>query len=381
MQRLKSLAKIAPILFSALLMAPELMARTCAGNGEIVGSYGYFASRDGFFLLGATAPGSNTTSAGPLIPIAVQPTGTNAAGLIPVAVQPPGTTAAVVPSNTPWGRFFASLANNNAFSSNGRIFADGAGNLFSSDVFGGLTTNILVGNYTVSTECSIVMTLRDPFTALTGGTGTGGTGTGGTGTGVGTTTGPTVRLEGMLVDGRIEAVVTGPAGAGAIVTFVKTSQFNGCTVGSVSGNFGVLGTGMVISGGSATTTVGAGPGIGFPVTSTGTPGTGAFIYGATSPLGTPFTLLGRFTADGLGNLQIGNTLTPSPLRRTLTGSYTVNVDCTGTMRLSDPTGITRNINFVLVNEETSPVGVGPVQSLRFVFTDPGVIGSGTATLQ
>jgi hypothetical protein len=60
----------------------------------------------------------------------------------------------------------------------------------------------------------------------------------------------------------------------------------------------------------------------------------------------------------------------------------VAIDCTGTARLVDANGVVRNISFVLVNEAT-PVGTVSTgaQSLRFVFTDPGVIGSGTASPQ
>jgi len=277
----------------------------------------------------------------------------------------------VIGSNTPWGALFAGLANRNIFAGNGRLFADGAGNLYASDVFGGLITNTHVGSYTVNPECSITMTLNDPFTATGSGT------TSGTGT---TAVGQTVTLEGELIDGRIEAVVTGANAAGGLVTFVKTSQFNGCTTGTVAGTFGVVGSGMVLNGFQGTT-----PFTGTPVGPLPTPGIAAFRYGATSTLGTPFNLLGRFTADGLGNLLPENVGLPSPLRRTLTGSYSVNVDCTGIMRLTDAAGITRNVRFVLVNE-TAPVGTSSfgttgIQSLRFVFNDPGVIGSGIASVQ
>jgi len=64
--------------------------------------------------------------------------------------------------------------------------------------------------------------------------------------------------------------------------------------------------------------------------------------------------------------------------------YTVNVDCTGTANLIDTTGVTRNISFVLLNETTvsaGTVGSTSQQSMRFIFTDPGVIGSGSAELQ
>jgi hypothetical protein len=55
------------------------------------------------------------------------------------------------------------------------------------------------------------------------------------------------------------------------------------------------------------------------------------------------------------------------------------VDCTGTARLVDSSGVTRNIGFVLVNEAASIQNVD--QAIRFVFTDPGVIGEGSASQQ
>jgi hypothetical protein len=221
------------------------------------------------------------------------------------------------------------------------LFADGAGNLYSSDVAGGLIANNLVGTYTVASDCSITMTLRDITTTQT----------------IGVTPGATVTLEGELVDGRIEAVVTGPGSAGAIVTFVKSYQFNGCSNSSLSGGFSLLGTGVLLP--SATGTGSS--------TATGS----AFAFGAQGTLGTPFTILGRLLPDGSGHFfSDAGTLIPS--KRTLTGTYTVNVDCTGTAQWSDASGSTRNVAFVLFTG---------TPSFHFVFTDPGVIGGGTATQQ
>src|SRR5262249_3865174 len=125
------------VLLGAALLAPMLEARTCSGNGDVIGSYGFIGSRNGYFLVGATAPGS--TSAGPLIP---------------VPATPPGSTpaATVTGSNTPFGNLFAGLANYNAFAAVGRIFADGMGNLYAAPTAGGLTMNTLVGTYTVTSD-------------------------------------------------------------------------------------------------------------------------------------------------------------------------------------------------------------------------------------
>src|SRR5260370_32831365 len=144
-------ASVAILATGLLARSLEAQGRLCSGNGDVVGSFGVLASRSDFFLLGATQAATNTPSGlGPMIP---------------VAVTPPGTTGATAPfagSNTGVGRLLTGLQNPNVFSSIGRAFADGMGNLYSSPT-AGLMTNIQVGSYTVTTSCSITVTLTDPF--------------------------------------------------------------------------------------------------------------------------------------------------------------------------------------------------------------------------
>jgi hypothetical protein len=314
--------------------------------------------------MGATPPGT-TIGGGIGGGIGVTPPGTNVSGpLIPLGTTPPGTTGAV--GTNPWSRFVANLVVNGAFNAAGRIFADGAGNLYASAEGAALLTNTLVGTYTVNTDCSLTMSLRDPFPATAGGV-------------VTTTGGPTVTLEGLIIDGRIEAVMTNPNAAGATITFVKTSQFNACSNTNLTGTYGLVGSGAIVPG---AVTPAATTGVGIGTATTG----GSIATGTLTTLGTAFNILGRFNADGNGVFlpDLTTVTTTSTVRRTIVGTYTVNIDCTGTARLVDSTtGATRNISFVLVNE-TAPVGTvatASQQSLRFVFTDPGVIGGGTAALQ
>jgi len=265
------------------------------------------------------------------------------------------TPTTVTGSNTPFGRFVTGLANNGILSVNGRIYFDGVGGVYAASNSGSLLLNTLAGSYTVSTDCSIKITLNDAFVSTTGAT---------------TTTMPTVSLEGEVTDNRIDAVVSGANAAGASVTFVRTAQANSCSNANVQGNYSVTGSGF----GAATTSSG---GTTTPTT------TGAFSSGATNSLGTPFNLLGRFTADGNGNLVADQAFSPSPLKRTLTGTYTVNVDCTGTAMFVDNAGVTRTASFVLVNDSARCVS-GPNTanpSLQFVFTDAGFTGNGMATRQ
>lgn len=338
MTRAKQFTVLVAALVTAAFQTPSLQARTCSGNADVLGSYGYFGSRGGVFLIGATPPG--TTAAGS--PILTIPTG---------ATNPPGT---VTGSNTPFGRFVTGLANNGAVSANGRISFDGTGSLYATATTGGLLLNTLAGTYTVSSDCSIKISLNDPFVSTSASTGS---------------SGATVTLEGEVIDNRIEAVVTGPNAAGATVTFVRTTQFNSCSNANVLGNYSIVGNGFGLTSSSTGGT-------------TTPPTPGAFSTGAAGTVGAPFNLLGRFVADGSGNLVADSSLTPSPLKRTLTGTYTVNVDCTGTAMLVDSGGITRNVNFVIQNDNRCVSGPNSGnQSLQFVFTDTGFIGNGTASKQ
>jgi hypothetical protein len=100
---------------------------------------------------------------------------------------------------------------------------------------------------------------------------------------------------------------------------------------------------------------------------------GAYASGATGTLGTPFNILGRVVADGNGNFLNDTAGAISPLTANLTGTYTVNADCTGTGRLVDQNNIGRNVSFVIgAASQTSAAS----QQVQFVFSDPGVFGFG-----
>ena len=353
------------LLAASALLAPALQARQCSGNGDIVGPFGFTASRSGFYLLGATAA---TSSSGSGI-------------LIPVPVTPPGTTGSVasfVGSNTNIGNLLTGLVNSRAFSAVGRIFADGAGNLYASPTVG-LISNIQAGTYTVSASCSITMTLTDPFIAnastLT------------------TTPGLPVTLTGYISSNGAELDMFGSNGA--TVTFLK--QSGNCNNSSLNGDFTISGTGFYFpsAGNGLTTTVGqpavtpsgttTGPCVNGTATTSGSGCIGAFTTGATGALGTPFSLLARFVADGNGVLTTDFSGQQST-GQNVTGIYSVNADCTGTAHVVDAAGITRNISFVLVNQAAQcSLGASSQssgrQALEFVFSDPGVMGGGIAQLQ
>jgi hypothetical protein len=176
---------------------------------------------------------------------------------------------------------------------------------------------------------------------------------------------------------------------------VVFTDIGSCNNGSLSGNYTVSGNGFYVPGasnglivpGSTTGVVNQLPNPTATCMFNGSPGTGscsgAFTFGATGTLGTPFSLLGRFVADGNGNLVTDLSGQQSPQGMSLTGTYTVSADCTGTGRLIDSNNIARDILFVLVNQ--GPQGSGSQssvgQALGFVFNDTGVLGGGSAQLQ
>jgi hypothetical protein len=402
------------LLAGSALLVPALEARQCSGNGDVVGSYGFTGSRSGFYLLGATAAGANSpTGLGPMIPVPVQPAGTAGNTGTTGTVT---TSATFVGSNTAIGNLLTGLGNPNVFSSVGRVFADGMGNLYASPTTG-LMSNVLAGSYNVTTSCSITMTLTDPFLTSS---------TAGAVTNTGAGTGNSFTLNGYVTGTGNELDMYGSNGA--VVTFLKTSQGGNCNNSSLSGTFTATGQGfytasagnglttMGSTGGTTGTTTGVGTtttgpmaacmigttastGTGTSVssgtgTSTGTGTgtgqtaacTGAFTSGATGTLGTPFTLLARFVADGAGNLTTDSSGLAATSAQGITGSYSVNTDCTGTAHLVDEAGIARNISFILVNQAAQCyIGAAPQssarQELEFVFSDPGVMGGGVAQLQ
>src|SRR5262245_13502507 len=119
------------ILGGVLAMAPALQARTCSGNADLLGGYGWIGSRSAAFV--ATTP-----------------------------------VAAINGSATQIGALTAGAANSAAFASVGRVYLDGNGGIFSTST--PLTTLQQVGSYTVNSDCTVSATLTDTF-ATPGGAG------------------------------------------------------------------------------------------------------------------------------------------------------------------------------------------------------------------
>lgn len=318
MREMSKLTRISTIILGgALAMVPALQARTCGGNSDVIGSFGWMAVRAPEFVPTAVTPPATTSSS----------TTTTATASSPLAG-----------SNTPIGLLTAGAANSAAFASVGRAFLDGNGGVFAGSTPGGSV--ISVGTYTVNGDCTISATITDTF-ATPGGAGT-------------TPVQASATFEGVVVQGgnEIDLTQTGTA-SGTILTLRKTRQF--CTVDGIFSAFGISATG--VSTATIPSTTGTGP----------------------STTTTPFTIVGRFVADGAGNLIQDNIAIASPLtNRQVTGTYTINLDCTGTATLTGADGKKKNANIVIVNQGSAS---NAPQAIEFAFTDSGVIGSGQAQQQ
>jgi hypothetical protein len=287
------------------------------------------------------------------------------------------------------------------FGTVGRITADGAGNLFATP---GPNTSAAtqVGTYSVNGDCTISVTLTDAFQGMAGTNGTGNTtggsggntgGTGNTGgiTGNGTTTSTvtplSANLEGVVLNrgneiDLVQVVQSSSSSStatpvGANITLRKMFQATGCTNATLNGGFGMASqaalSSSVVNGGTGTGNTGTG-------NSGGTGNTGGTdTGGTTSASQTSFPLVGRFFANGDGNLVTIGASSTLPGRQ-LVGNYTVHSDCTGTAQLITNSGVTRNISFAIVQ---SPAGActnsAGAPQLLFGFTDQGINGFGTAS--
>jgi hypothetical protein len=183
------------ILGVALALAPSLQARSCSGNGDAIGGYGWAGGRSSDFV--------------PLATTAVTPVG--------------GST-------TRLGALAAGAANTAAFSSVGRMFLDGNGFMFASAAAGGGLAQ--VGTYLVNSDCTISATITDAF-AQPGAAGL-------------TPVQASVTFEGVVVQSatEINLVQTGNGSSGAVLTLRRTRQFNSCGNDSLTGTFGLSGVGV-----------------------------------------------------------------------------------------------------------------------------------------
>src|ERR1700722_2257856 len=262
------------------------------------------------------------------------------------AVTPPGTTTNTQPySTTQIGTLIQALNGGGVFSSANVLYFDGAGHISvaaSSASFMGTT---VVGSYTVNSDCTVNVTLTDVFntTAVSAG--------------VPATQG-TATLIGLVLGGGTELYLTAPESATSTngntplvagefatrlsIQLIRTPTY-GCTVASLTGSYGLVASGYVALG--ATTTTG---------TSTGTTATLQ-----------PVSVFGVVTFDGAGKILPQIVPSGSPLGSfQYKGTYTVNLNCTGTMTLGPATSASSTTTTTTTTTSSAALTV------NFVLTPP-----------
>ncbi|HTB14444.1 MAG TPA: hypothetical protein VK752_22895 [Bryobacteraceae bacterium] len=247
-----------------------------------------------------------------------------------VVITPPGTTTTTGTqpySNTQIGNLLSALNAGTGFSSANVLYFDGAGNVSVSSSTATFTASTVVGTYVVNSDCTINVTLTDVFNTTANGAGTVATQAKGS-------------LIGVVLGGGTEIILSEPQsststngnmplGAGQFATRVSIQLIRtygyGCTAASLSGSYGLIGTGFLELNPPSTGTT----------TGTGTTGT------TSSASVQPISFIGVVTFDGAGNVIQQTVASGSPLGSfQFKGTYTVNLNCSGTLTLSPATSTT-----------------------------------------
>lgn len=210
----------------------------------------------------------------------------------------------------------------------GRVLADGAGVLFHADPANEFAT-IRIGSYTVNTDCTMQIKIQDVFAKAAA------------------FATATITFNGVLQDRGGEANLSS-GDSQLLVSFVRPYLSNGCSASTLSGAYGVSGAAVNLG---------------------DTPGPGA---------STPFTIIGRFWADGNGNFGT-DSATTAQSKLQFSGTYKVNSDCTGTATWIMPgdTTVGRKLAFVLAQAQSPGVQVSRA-ALRFALTEAKLAGTGLA---
>jgi len=317
----KRLFWTAPVLtlFTIALISPSAArAQTCSGTQDFAGAFAFIATRLLWEPVSATSPG------------------TTGAPFTPVAVTPPGTTDQF--SLSAVAQLAKAAAGSSPFSVVGRVLADGGGNLFLLPGF------LKVGSYTVNSDCTVALTIRDFSLDAAPGT-------------PGTQASPPLRadFEGVLQE-RGEAVrfVQVNQGVGAHLEMMRPFMNSGCSNATISGAYGLGAFGVQFTGSASA-------------------GSDRAVM--------PFSLVGRVVADGAGNFVLDSGASNSPLTsRQFTGKYSVKDDCTGTASVVSSDGkTTRLLSIALVTPaDPSRPGVSVVRPvIGFIFEDDNLAGAGS----
>jgi hypothetical protein len=273
-------------LLAAGILAPQLVSAQAAPacqttNALVIGTYGFVLDSGTFFSGVTTNPPGTTGSV----------------TFEALAISPPGTTPATLYSNTQLGRLLGGLAGTAVGAVTGVFYFDGNGNIFASSTVGG-APNMIVGTYTVNGDCTITISLKDAFStsspppAAVSFTGL----LAGSGTEIDLLA--TSQLPTAAPKGGTGTTATTPTTT-AFLRMVRVAANQTCSVSSLTGPYALNGTGFNSS-------------------------------------NSAIAFLGRVLFDGTGKILDGTVTgvtTPLSILQ-YTGTYTVNSDCTGTLKLT-----------------------------------------------
>jgi len=297
------------------LFAEVGSAQTCQIPGLTVG--GFYA----FSALGAGLPGSLLNGSGTSTTTGTT-TGTSTSTGTTTGSATSGAATTPSYSTTELGQLVGGSAGTGAFASSGLLYLDGAGNIlaYASPT---TTASTLVGGYVINANCSITVTVGDAF---------------------GTITTP-MTFQGVILNNGAEIdlgveqnLAAGLYGSNTLVKLIRTASM-ACSIGSLSGSYSLVASGTRVA----------------------------------NQMEAPFFILAVVQFDGNGNIvpapSTPGSSTPASAQSYLqfSGTYTVNPDCTGTMKITIPgassgsTGSTSSANSSL--------------SLSFVLTPPNVPAS------
>jgi hypothetical protein len=300
----------------------------------------------------------------------------------------------------------------NPFSLTGRLYFDGAGNVFAAPTQQSAATSA-AGTYTVNMDCTVTVTLSDPFgtnkttTKLQGIVLGGGTeldlvtppattSTSSSSTGTGTTTGTTTTTGNtwFLNPSSSQAAAGTTLQPGVLVRMTKLLFTSGCTTSNLMGPYGLVATGVQVQT-TATGTSGTGTGTGSGGTGSGGTGSGGTGSGGTGSGGTGSGGTGSggtgsggtgSGGSGTGGGSAGGTITTQDLAG---GTGTETADAvTGTGTTATVTGIQPFVllgrahfdgNGNIVADQTSPVSPLPMLDFTGTYT-VNADCSGTMTL-
>jgi hypothetical protein len=295
------------------------------------------------------------------------------------SITPPGTTTNQTGySSTPIGQLIGNINVGGSLSAAGALYFDGAGHILVATASSPLNASIQVGTYTVNSDCTINVTLTDVFNTAVSGPGVtnptfGSSSLIGIVLGGGTELDLSVAQSSTSTNGNMP-LINGEFASRLFIQLIRSFPY-GCSVASLTGSYGLVGSGFVLVN---------------PTTSGTT----------TSGNAQPVTFLASVTFDGNGNVIPQTVTSPSPLGSfQYAGAYTMNLNCTGTLTLTAPpkttsTGTTTSTtplitaNFVLIppvayvsNGTATLTGSGDRPSLLFTTSNTSEILSGYGRAQ